>query len=116
MRTLSTRRRSRSAQEAIRPFEGMRPVHPHAAGIASGAHAIVAGVPTGDAQQIVRTFGTSTVDLQTLADWCMACGIEPVAMASTGVSWIPLFAVLEARGLHCCLISALHHARPRAQE
>ena len=82
MSTLSTRRRSRSAQGEIRPFEGMRTVHPHAAGIDIGAHEIVACVPTGDAQQIVRTFGTSTVDLQTLADWFMACGIETVAMES----------------------------------
>jgi hypothetical protein len=27
-------------------------------------------------------------------------------MASTGVYWLPLFETLEARGLHCCLLSA----------
>jgi hypothetical protein len=42
-------------------------------------------VPDGDAQQIVRTFGTSTVDLQTLADGFVDRGIQTVAMASTGV-------------------------------
>jgi transposase len=32
--------------------------------------------------------------------------IQTVAMESTGVYWIPLFEVLEARGFKCCLISA----------
>ena len=84
----------------------MRQVHPHAAGVDIGAHEIVACVPDGDDQQIVRTFGTDTVDLQTLADWFVDRGIQTVAMASTGVSWIPLCEEREARGLPCCLISA----------
>jgi transposase len=33
-------------------------------------------------------------------------GMQTVAMESTGVYWLPLFEALEARGLHCCLISA----------
>ena len=63
----------------------MRTVTAHAAGVDSGAHAIVAGVPAGADQQLVRTFGTSTAALQTLADWCVDRGIQPVARASTGV-------------------------------
>ena len=42
----------------------------------------------------------------TLADWCVDRGIQTVAMASTGVYWMPLCEALEARGLQCCLISA----------
>jgi hypothetical protein len=106
MSKLSKRHRTRSAQGETRPFEGMRTVNPHAAGVDIGAHEIVACVPDGDNQRIVRTFGTYTADLQTLADWLIDRGIETVAMESTGVYWIPLFEELEARGLHCCLISA----------
>ena len=106
MSKLSKRHRTRSAQGETRPFEGMRTVNPHAAGVDIGAHEIVACVPDGDDQQIVRTFGTYTADLQTLADWFVDRGIETVAMESTGVYWIPLCEELEARGLHCCLISA----------
>ncbi len=106
MSKLRKRNRARSSQGATRPFEGMRQVHPHAAGVDIGAHEIVACVPDGDDQQIVRTFGTDTVDLQTLADWFVDRGIQTVAMASTGVSWIPLCEEREARGLPCCLISA----------
>jgi transposase len=106
MSKLSKRHRARSSQGEARPFAGMRKVTSNAAGVDIGAHEIVACVPDGDDQQIVRTFGTYTADLQTLADWFVDRGIETVAMESTGVYWIPLFEELEARGLHCCLISA----------
>jgi transposase len=106
MSKLSKRHRARSSQGEARPFAGMRKVTSNAAGVDIGAHEIVACVPDGDDQQIVRTFGTYTADLQTLADWFVDRGIETVAMESTGVYWIPLFEELEARGLYCCLISA----------
>ena len=41
-----------------------------------------------------------------LADWLAACGVETVAMESTGVYWIPLFEVLEARGFEVMLVDA----------
>jgi len=84
----------------------MRTVNPHAAGVDIGAHAIMACVPNGDDQQLVRAFGTYTVDLASLVDWFIDRGIQTVAMASTGVYWIPLCETLEARGLQGCLISA----------
>jgi transposase len=106
MSKLSQRTGRKSSPGEVRPFEGMRQVNPHAAGVDIGAHEIMACVPDGDAQQIVRAFGTSTADLQTLADWLIDRDSQTVAMESTGVYWMPLFEELEARGLHCCLISA----------
>jgi len=106
MSKLSTRHRIRSSQGEARPCDGMRPVNPHAAGVDIGAHEIMAGVPVGDDQQLVRAFGPSTADLDALADWLVDRGIPTVAMESTGVYWMPLFATLEARGIPCCLISA----------
>ena len=106
MSTRSTRHRRRSSQGETRPFAGMRQMNPHAAGGDIGAHEIMAGVPDGDAQQLVRAFGTSTADLDALADWCVDRGIPTAAMESTGVYWLPLFETLEARGMQCCLISA----------
>ncbi len=38
-----------------------------------------------------REFGAFTSDLYRLAEWLRACGIETVALESTGVYWIPLF-------------------------
>ena len=106
MSKLSKRNRTRSSQGEARPFEGMRQVNPHAAGVDIGAHEIMACVPDGDTRQIVRPFGTYTADLDALADWFIDRCIQTVAMESTGVYWIPLFETLEARGLRCCLISA----------
>ena len=41
--------------------------------------------------QPVRRFGTFPADLDALADWLLDGGVPTVAMASTGVSWLPLF-------------------------
>jgi transposase len=46
----------------------------------------------------VREFASFTVDLHALAEWLTACGVDTVAMESTGVYWIPLFELLESRG------------------
>src|ERR1700674_134028 len=45
----------------------------------------------------IRTFGTMTDDLLTLADWLAAESVTHVAMESTGVFWKPLFNLLEDR-------------------
>ena len=73
--------------------------HPHAAGIDIGEAEHWVAVPPGGDPQPVRRCGTCTADLDALADGLIDCGITPVAMASTGVDWIPLFALLEARGV-----------------
>jgi transposase len=56
----------------------------------------------------VRCFGHFTEDLHQLADWLLECGIETVAMESTGVYWIPIYQVLEARGLEIFLVNSRH--------
>jgi transposase len=81
-------------------------VHPHAAGLDIGATAIVVCVPAERDEQPIRTFGVYTQDLETLADWLIACGIETVAMESTGVYWIPVYEVLETRKLDLYLVNA----------
>jgi hypothetical protein len=85
MRKLSTRHRAQSSQGAIRSFDGMSKSNACAAGVDIGAHEIMACVPDGDDQQIVRAFGTYTADLDSLADWFIDRGIQTVAMESTGV-------------------------------
>ena len=84
--------------------DALQVCHPHAAGIDIGEAEHWVAVPPGRAPQPVRRFGTFTADLDALADWLIDCGVTTVAMASTGVSWMPLFARLEARGLEGLLI------------
>lgn len=45
----------------------------------------------------IRTFGTSTRELQEMADWLAGVGCTHVAMESTGVYWKPVWHVLEGR-------------------
>src|SRR5437867_8328644 len=54
----------------------------------------------------VRRFETFTAELQEMGDWLKRCGIETVAMESTGVYWIPVFQVLEERGIDVLLVNA----------
>jgi transposase len=83
-------------------------INPSAAGLDIGSEEIWACVPASRAEQPVRQFGTYTPDLQALADWLQSCGIETVAMESTGVYWIPIYEILEARGVEVYLVNARH--------
>jgi transposase len=47
-----------------------------------------------------------TPDLQEMARRLKACGVETVAMESSGVHWIPVVQVLEEWRLEVCLIDA----------
>ena len=76
----------------------------HAAGIDVGAEAHDVAVPPSDDPQPVRCFAAYTADLEALAAWLVACAITTVAMESTGVYWIPLFELLEARGFEVLLV------------
>src|SRR5215472_13432325 len=74
-----------------------------------GATVIFVAVPADRDALPVRSFATFTQDLHRLADGLASCGIETVAMEATGVYWIPLFQILEARGLKVCLVNARYY-------
>jgi transposase len=88
-------------------------IHPHAAAVDVHSDNHVACI--GPDQ--VRTFGAYSADLATLADWLAQAGVTSVVLESTGVYWIPLFELLEARGFEVFLIepSQASHcgARPK---
>jgi hypothetical protein len=83
-------------------------LHPDAAGIDVGASELYVAVAADRDPQPVRSFPTFTRDLHGLADWLEQCGIRSVAMESTSVYWIPVYQILEARGLEVCLVNAQH--------
>lgn len=82
--------------------------HPNAAGIDIGSASHFVAVPPERDDEPVREFSSFTVDLERLADWLTACGVDTVAMESTGVYWIPLFELLDARGFTVLLVNARH--------
>ncbi len=68
----------------IKRLEAIEIVHPHAGGLDIGSREIWAAVPPGREGETVRVFGSFTPDLHRLADWLIACGVDTVAMESTG--------------------------------
>src|SRR6202012_6008863 len=91
---------------AMRKREDSSEVFPNAAGIDIGGSSHWGAVPKGGAEEPVREFGTMTDDLHEMADWLLACGVDTVALESTGVFWIPVYEVLEQRGLTVWLVDA----------
>lgn len=89
-------------------LEQMPVILPHAAGLDIGAREIWACVPPESEPDNVKVFGTFTPDLYRLADWLVEHGVETVAMESTGVYWVPIFEILEQRGLKVSLVNAHH--------
>jgi transposase len=81
-------------------------VFANAAGVDVGASSHWVAVPRHSAAEPVREFGTMTDDLNALADWLQACEVDTVALESTGVYWIPVYEVLERRGLTVWLVDA----------
>jgi transposase len=81
-------------------------VHPNAAGLDIGADEIYACVPSDRNSRPVRAFVTFTADLHALADWLEVCGIDTVAMESTGIYWLAIYEILEARGIRVFLVNA----------
>jgi transposase len=102
-----------------RPPPGPQPaltvIRPNAAGIDGPSDMPVVRVPPGSASPStagedgglpahVRRFGANSCDLAAIADWLVECGVTTVAMASTGVYWIPLFGLLGSRGFEVWLV------------
>lgn len=77
----------------------MEAIVPRCCGLDVHQATVVACLLVGDAHQrpkkIVRTFRTLTHDLRELCEWLRAEGCTHVRMESTGVYWMPVYAVLE---------------------
>lgn len=84
---------------------GLPVVHQFAAGIDIGSRFHVVAVPPGIAAEAVRTFESYSAELHRLAEWLVELGVTTVAMESTGVYWVPLYEILEERGLEVVLVN-----------
>jgi transposase len=75
----------------------------------------VCGPGRADGQPNVHVFGTTTAQLNALVDWVAEQGVGSVAMESTSVYWIPLYELLESRGIKAVLVNArqLHNVPGR---
>ena len=89
-------------------FQGLALIHPNAAGIDVGSKEHLVAVPADRDPRPVRTFQAFTPDLHELAAWLKCCGIETVALESTGIYWISLYEVLEQYGFEVRVVNARH--------
>ena len=94
------------AKKSHRRCDQLPVLHAEAAGIDVGASELFVAVGGDRDPQPVRNFPTFTRALHALADWLEQCGVRSVAMESTSVYWIPIYQILEARGLEVCLVNA----------
>lgn len=109
--------KQKSISRAKPPVVTALPVlRPNVAGIDIGSRQHwVAGPQSGGGQANVRVFATTTSELNALADWLVEQGVESVAMESTSIYWIPVYDLLESRGLEVLLVNArqLHNVPGR---
>lgn len=80
----------------------------NAAGIDIGSKSHYVAVPEDGDSEHVREFDCFTADLHRMTDWLISCGVTTIVMESTGVYWIPVFEILEFRGLDVKLVNARH--------
>jgi transposase len=93
--------------DRVRP-QTLEVAHPNAAGIDIGSGSHFVAVRADADERPVREFLSFTEDLEALAQWLTQCGVEVVAMESTGVYWIPLYELLESRGFTVNLVNSRH--------
>jgi transposase len=91
-------------------------IRPRVAGLDVGSSEHwVCGPARDDGKPNVRVFGTTTDQLNALADWLAEQGVQSVAMESTSVYWIAIYELLETRGIEVLLVNArqLHNVPGR---
>ena len=103
-----TKRKYSKSRKTVKSGAALTITHPNAAGIDIGSASHFVAVPPERTDEPVREFASFTSDLNDLADWLTTCGVDTVAMESTGVYWIPLFELLEERGFKVMLVNARH--------
>lgn len=55
-----------------------------------------------------KSFGTSTEDIRSMAEWLLENRCEKTAMESTGSYWKPVYNVLEVLGVESIVVNAAH--------
>lgn len=86
--------------------QGLRIVHPYAAGIDVGSRKHYGAIPAECGEQTVRHFGCMTPDLHEMAKWLRQNHVDTVAMESTGVYWIPVAQILDQYAIEVNLVDA----------
>lgn len=76
----------------------------NAAGIDIGSEYIYVAVLGFD----VKCFGTFTKDIKALIIYLISCGVDSVAMETTGIYWFPIYDMLVEAGIEVYVVNAAH--------
>ena len=106
MRSVMSKRKKSKSPAEIPKLESLKQINFNAGGIDIASAEIWVCVPEDRDEQPVRRFATFTAELHCAASWLKSCGVETVAMESTSIYWIPLYAILEAYGIEVYLVNA----------
>ncbi len=86
---------------------GLGVIRSDVAGVDLGAREHwVCGPSTESGEPNVKRFPTTTAGLEALCEWLIEQGVRSVAMESTSVYWIPLYEMLESKGIEAVLVNA----------
>jgi transposase len=88
--------------------DGLPTIFPNAAAIDISADQLVVAVPPKRDRQPVGGFRSFTPDREALVAGLLACGIDTLALESSGVYWIPLYELLEQHGSVPYLVNGGH--------
>lgn len=99
------RKKNKQLQE-IPKLESLKQINFNAGGIDIASAEIWVCVPEDRDPRPVRRFDTFTTDLHRAVSWLKSCGVDTVAMESTGIYWIPVHQILEANGIEVYLVNA----------
>ena len=93
----------------------MEVVHERCGGLDVHKKSVVACVlwssGSGLVERAVRTFGTMTDDLESLARWLSEQAVTAVVMEATGVYWKPVYNVLERQDAFAVLVGNAEHLK-----
>jgi len=92
-----TRKKNRKVLEQI---------NHHAAGADMASEEVVVCVGEGVDEEPIRTFGTTTAQLNKAGEWMLSCGIDTVAIEATGVYWVPAYEIWQEQGLKPVLVES----------
>ena len=99
-------RRKASRRKVVRQ-RGLEVIRGDVAGVDLGArHHWVCGPALESGEPNVKCIGTTTAELEAVCSWLIEQGVTSVAMESTSVYWIPLYEMLESRGVKAVLVNA----------
>jgi len=99
-------RKKRSPRSRKQNKRVLEQINHQAAGADMGSDAVWICVGEHLSAEQVRTFGTTTAELNASAAWMKSVGVDTVALEATGVYWVAAYEIYEARGLKPILINS----------